>query len=249
MRKILLLLGLILASQWAQSQLRKNEKLVYVASYNLSGLLTKFAEVNLETEPVKTAKNEYLHFSMQVATYSKWDSFFKMRDIYECYVHPYTLKPSLFFKTINEGSYSQNQKYVFNHTKNTVVCTSKINKKDEIVTTRNIHPATQDIISNLFKIRVLNYTGYPTGKIFYLKLLFDEREYTVYIKYLGIENTSAGCLGKRECIKIAVSGNMESINKNKANVVWITNDERRIPALIKFNVKVGTGQLTLAKMS
>lgn len=249
MKKIILLFTILIISHNGIAQLQPNEKLVYTASYNLSGLLTRFGEVSLETEQVKTDKNNYLHFTFQAATYSKWDSYFKMRDLYECYVHPYTLKPSLYIRKINEGGYSLQEKYLFNWATNTVVCTSKRNEHAEVTNTRTVSPVTQDIISSLYKLRVLNYTGFRVGKTLYLRILFDEKEHLLSIRYLGTEKIRAGILGSKDCIKLAVSTNSSALKNNSGNVIWLTNDTRRIPALIKFDVRVGSGQLELSKLN
>ena len=72
------------------------EKLVYTASYNMSGILTDIAQVKMETSEVKTSKSTLLRLKCTAATYKKWDNFFKIRDLYESYVNPKTLTPYLY---------------------------------------------------------------------------------------------------------------------------------------------------------
>lgn len=79
------------------------EKLIFTASYNMSGLLTDLAQVTMETSEVKTSKNTFLRLKFKARTYSKWDKFFKINDLYESYVNPTTLKPYLYKREINEG--------------------------------------------------------------------------------------------------------------------------------------------------
>ena len=93
--------------------IKSGEKLVYAGSYNMSGLMTQLAQVTMSTETVSTSKNAYLHLSCELSTYSKWDSFFKIRDIYESYVNPANLKPSLYKRSIDEGGYTKKEKYAF----------------------------------------------------------------------------------------------------------------------------------------
>ena len=89
------------------------EKLVFAGSYNMSGLMTQLAQVTLSTDIVSTSKNSYLHLNCELATYAKWDKFFKIRDLYESYVDPITLKPSLYKRSIDEGGWTKKEKYVF----------------------------------------------------------------------------------------------------------------------------------------
>ena len=90
--------------------IKSGEKLVFAGSYNMSGLMTQLAQVTMSTENVTTAKNTYLHLSCELSTYSKWDSFFKIRDLYESYVNPTTLKPSLYKRNIDEGGWTKKEK-------------------------------------------------------------------------------------------------------------------------------------------
>ena len=97
-----------------------NEKLTYTASYNMSGILTDIAQVTMQTSSIKTSKATLLRLKCNAATYSKWDNFFKIRDLYESYVNPKTLTPYLYNRDINEGGYFKAMKYTFSHKNKTV---------------------------------------------------------------------------------------------------------------------------------
>ena len=69
-----------LSSCFIQSQnnaIGPNEKLVFTASYNMSGLLTDLAQVTMETSEVKTSTSTLLRLKGKARTYTKWDSFLK----------------------------------------------------------------------------------------------------------------------------------------------------------------------------
>ena len=93
--------------------------------------MTQLAQVTMTTETVATAKNSYLHLYCELSTFSKWDKFFKIRDIYESYVNPTTLKPSLYKRSINEGGYTKTEKYLFKSDGKTIISTSKRKNKPE----------------------------------------------------------------------------------------------------------------------
>ena len=88
-----------------------NEKLTFTASYYMSGLYTDLAQITMHASLVKTKTSEYLRLKCIGSTFSSMDSFFKIRDLYESYVNPKTLKPSLFKRAIDEGGYVKNIKY------------------------------------------------------------------------------------------------------------------------------------------
>src|SRR6478672_497573 len=129
--KQFVLICCLFAALTGHAQVKSGEKFVYAASYNMAGLMTQLAQVKLETNTIKTAKNSYLHLSCEAVTFSKWDSFFKIRDLYESYVNPATLKPSMYKRDIAEGGYTKKEKYIFSNGGRTVSSTVQKQKKAE----------------------------------------------------------------------------------------------------------------------
>jgi hypothetical protein len=222
---------------------KSGEKLVYAGSYNMSGLMTQLAQVTMSTETVSTSKNAYLHLSCELSTYSKWDSFFKIRDIYESYVNPANLKPSLYKRSIDEGGYTKKEKYAFKG--NTVNSTTKRKNKPETQKTFAIGGATQDVISLLYKVRTIDFSKFKVGQTQNLMIVFDEKQIPVTLKFMGKETVNAGNLGRKECYKLSIGAKTDALRGKDKNLIWLTADANKIPALLKFSIPVGTGQLTL----
>jgi hypothetical protein len=227
--------------------IKAGEKLVYTGSYNMSGLMTQLAQVTMATENVSTSKNTYLHLSCELSTYSKWDSFFKIRDIYESYVNPGTLKPSLYKRSIDEGGYTKKEKYVFKG--NTINSTVKKRNRPETQKTFTIGGSTQDVVSLLYKLRSMDLSKFKVGQTQSLMIVFDEKQIPVTLKYMGKETVNAGNLGKKECYKISIGAKTDALKGKDKNLIWLTADNKKIPALLKFSIPVGTGQLTLTSAS
>lgn len=223
--------------------IKSGEKLVFAGSYNMSGLMTQLAQVTMSTETVATAKNTYLHLSCELSTYSKWDSFFKIRDIYESYVNPVNLKPSLYKRSIDEGGYTKKEKYAFKG--NTVSSTVKRRKKPETQKTFTIGGSTQDVISLLYKVRTMDFSKFKVGQTHSLMIVFDEKQIPVTLKYMGKETVNAGNLGKKECYKLSIGAKTDALRGKDKNLIWLTADAKKVPALLKFSIPVGTGQLVL----
>ncbi|MGL2962363.1 DUF3108 domain-containing protein [Flavobacterium sp. RSB2_4_14] len=241
---ILFLFFFITSVTTVKSQtIKSGEKLVFAGSYNMSGLMTQLAQVTMSTETVSTAKNSYLHLNCELSTYSKWDSFFKIRDIYESYVNPTNLKPSLYKRSIDEGGYTKKEKYVFKG--NTVNSTTKRKNKPETQKTVAIGSSTQDVISLFYKVRTMDFSKFKEGQTVSLTIVFDEKQIPVTLKYMGKETVSAGNLGKKECYKISIGAKTDALRGKDKNLIWFTADAKKIPALLKFSIPVGTGQLTL----
>ncbi|SHJ50376.1 Protein of unknown function [Arenibacter nanhaiticus] len=224
---------------------KSGEKLVYAASYNISGLLTQLAQVTMEVQEVKTSKSTMLHLKCTAATFEKWDSFFKIRDLYEAYVNPKTLKPVLYKRDVYEGGYIKKEKYIFNYTKRTVK--SSVSKKNGIVkeTIVPIDYNTNDVISTLYQLRNMDISKAKPGDKLSLKVIFDNTEKNVAVKYVGKEDIVLKDLGKTTCYKIQLLTQEAKLQGKGENIIYLTADAKKLPALIKFSIPVGSGQLTL----
>ena len=223
------------------------EKLVYVGSYNMSGLMTQLAQVTLSTETVTTSKSAFLHLNCELSTYAKWDKFFKIRDLYESYVDPETLKPSLYKRSIDEGGYTKKEKYIFKG--NTVTSTVKKRNKPETTKTFTIGGATQDVISIMYKLRTMDLSKMKAGQTQSFTIIFDEKQIPVTVKLLGTDMVAAGSLGQKNCYKLSIGAKTDALKGKDKNLIWLTADAKKIPALMKFSIPVGTGQLTLSSAS
>ena len=223
------------------------ERLVYAGSYNMSGLMTHLAQVTMSTEMVNTSKNAYLHLSCELSTFSKWDKFFKIRDIYEAYVNPSSLKPSLYKRSIDEGGYTKKEKYVFKG--NTITSTLKKKNAPERERKLTIGASTQDAISLLYKVRTLDFSKMKAGQTKSFTIVFDEKEIPVTLKFMGTETVDAGNLGDKVCYKLSIGARTDALRGKDKNLIWLTADAKKVPALMKFSIPVGTGQLALTSAS
>jgi hypothetical protein len=219
------------------------EKLIFVGSYNMSGLMTQLAQVTLSTEMVNTSKNSYLHLNCELATYAKWDKFFKIRDSYESYVDPISLKPSLYKRSIDEGGWTKKEKYTFKG--NSVTSTSKRKNSPETTKTFSVGSSTQDVVSLMYKLRTMDIAKMKTGQSQSFVAVFDEKQIPVTVKLLGTETVSAGNLGSKNCYKLSIGAKTDVLKGKDKNLIYLTADAKKVPVLMKFSIPVGTGQLAL----
>jgi len=229
------------------------EKLSFTASYNMSGILTELAQVTMETSEVKTSKSTILRLKCTATTYSKWDNFFKIRDIYESYVNPKTLTPYLYKRDISEGGYNKFVQYKYNHNSKTVASLIRKKKREggtyDIKKTVPISVNANDIVTTIYKLRQLNFSDTINGSNDSFTVLFDNKETTVSFTYLGKETINT-TIGDKECYKLAISIQGTDVLKgNNSNLLWLTADENKIPIYAKFKIPVGNGELKIKSVS
>tara|TARA_R110002111_G_scaffold75819_2_gene120201 strand:- start:27289 stop:28068 length:780 start_codon:yes stop_codon:yes gene_type:complete len=247
---IFVFIAFICLNNFAQNKtIAAGEKLVYTASYNMSGLLTDIAQVKMETSKIKTSKSTLLRLKCTAVTYKKWDNFFKIRDLYESYVNPKTLTPYLYKRDISEGGYYKFMQYKYNH-KSKLVKSLKRKKNKEGKTwdeNKNIKigASTKDLVSTLYSIRNMDIHKASPGDQQNFTVLFDNKEIIITVKYLKKETISTK-LGSKECYKLALSIKGSDILKgNNNNLLWLTADDNKIPVYAKFKIPVGNGELKI----
>ena len=251
MKYILLMVSLLATtiSTAQNTSVGTNEKLTFSASYNMSGLLTELAQVTMETSEVKTSKSTLLKLKCTAATYSKWDSFFKIRDLYESYVSPNSLTPYLYKRDIYEGGYEKFMQYKFKHQTKTVESIKRKKRKDgttwEEKKNLKLGSSTKDLVSTIYNIRNLDIHKAKPGDTQVFNVVFDNKEVAINVKYLSKETITTS-IGKKECYKLAISINNSDVLKgNNDNLLWLTADANKIPVYAKFKIAVGSGELKI----
>ncbi|HKK12606.1 MAG TPA: DUF3108 domain-containing protein [Flavobacteriaceae bacterium] len=229
-----------------------NEKLVFSASYNISGLPTEIAQVTMETSKVNTSSSTLMRLKCSAATYSSFDSYFKIRDLYESYVSPKSLTPYLYKRDINEGTYNKFEQYKFNHKSRHVERTMRKKKRSgdiEEKKTVTISDNTRDIVSTIYHIRNFDFQNANPGAVQKFSFLFDNQPMTINVKYLSKETLNTD-IGRKECYKMAISLNKSDILKgNNDNLLWLTADANKVPVYAKFKIAVGSGELNIKSAS
>ncbi|MCK5815575.1 MAG: DUF3108 domain-containing protein [Flavobacteriaceae bacterium] len=239
------------SSSQANKYIKSGERLVFIASFKMSGVMTDIAEIKMETSTVKTKTRELLRLKCTATTYASWDDFFKVRDLYESYVNPTTLMPSLFKRSIDEGGYKKQIKYLFKRKSGIAAATYNRKGSNNVKTEIQIEDNTLDIVSTIYKTRVLDYENMHIGQTISIDLIIDRKIQTAQIKYLGKETIKIAKYGSKECYKLSVgfiaAKELKKIKGNK--FIWITADNNRLPALIKATIPVGSAQLRLSNFT
>jgi hypothetical protein len=94
-------------------------------------------------------------------------------------------------------------------------------------------------------VRTIDFNKFKVGQTQNLMIVFDEKQIPVTLKFMGKETVNAGNLGKKECYKLSIGAKTDALKGKDKNLIWLTADAKKIPALLKFSIPVGTGQLTL----
>ena len=244
---LLIPIVLSLTSSTTAITISENESLTFVASYNMAGTMTKMGEVKMTTARVTTkSKKEFLHLKFIASTYSSIDDFFKVRDLYESYINPTTLKPSLFNRSIEEGIYKKKVKYKFKW--NESVVKTDIDKFDGYPSsnTTPIPSKVYDLVSAIYRVRKLDFRTKSPGYKAKLNVIVDGKIHQMLITYVGSSTKSVSGKGSVPCheldLKIADGGLNKAQGKKR---LWLTADNAQVPVLIEAHLPIGKVNLKL----
>jgi hypothetical protein len=208
------------------------EKITYTIFYNVIGLYVNAGDAQFAVTP--TQWEGAPAFALTATGYSnrRYDWIFKVRDKYESIVDTKTLMPYYFSRSINEGSFHQNQNLTFNQKANQV-----ITQKGESFKAAD---CTFDVISAIYAARNLDFENLQVNEKVYLSFFLDNELFPSYFKYLGKEIVQTK-FGKFKAIKIApllVKGTM--FEGGERMTIWVTDDENHIPIRIETPIIVGS---------
>jgi len=206
------------------------ERLTYALSYLNMRAGTAVMEVR-EAPPVAG------HPALKLLTTAKSSpvvtKFYPVDNRVESTIDADTLAPYRLIFQRREGKKHNDFDVTFHHDQHTVTSI-----KDGNGETLPIPPNTHDLISCLYYVRSL--PSIQPGSPVVLNIHHDKKNYRVEVRVEGTERLRM-VSGERETIRLLVIMPFQGLFLNEGNIrVWLTNDERRVPVMMKAKVIIGS---------
>lgn len=221
----------------------RGEKFIFRVYYDsfLTGKVTAGeASVEVKKEPKIIGGRPTYHVEGIGKSKGAFNLFFKVNDRFETFIDEEALIPWLFIRRTHEGDYIMNDDITFDHYKKIA-----ISRK----TQKPIPDNVQDIISAFYWARNIDISKAKYGDEFPFKFFLDDSTYTSKIVYLGKEEIKIST-GTYKAIKIkpmVATGN--TFDDQFPMVIWVSDDENRIPLLGKSEILVGSVKMELISYS
>jgi hypothetical protein len=218
---------------------RKGERLEYNVSYGW--LDAGEAVIEIKKEQHNIAGRPVMHVVGTGTSQGTFNWFFKVRDRYETYMDEQGVFPWIFVRDIHEGGFDLKQYYTFDHYKKKV----KTDKGKEF----EVPLAVQDMISSFYRARAIDFSNVKPGQVFEIQAFVDNEVWPLKIKYLRNERISIE-RGTFDCMVFVPVVQTGRIFKEEEDMmVWVTNDQNKIPVLAKASVLVGSIDMELRDFS
>ena len=247
MKKYLILSNLMciaVLSMYAQSThsaFGPGEKLSYKVYYSLFKLQAGTATFEIKDALKKVNGRDCYNIVGVGKTTDAADMFFMVRDHYESYMDAESLMPWRFVRVVNEGGFKFDDFIRFDPIAKTAV--SK-RSKDQ---THQMPETFHDVLTALYYFRTIDWSQAYPQQIFEIDIFLDDKIYAGGVKYLGKETIKTD-MGRFKCIKLqpnVISGNV--FKEDAKMVLWVTDDENRIPIRIESDIVVGSVKADLTE--
>ena len=204
------------------------EKLVFDVKYG-------FVTAGIGTMEIprikKISGRDSYYVLFTVNTVPSFDWVFKVRDRYETYLDKDALFPWRFEQHIREGNYSRDFSAFFDQRKG-----KAITSEGEYPIPKNVN----DILSAFYFVRTMDFSKMKINERLNLQNFYKNKVYDLDVRYLGKETVDVPA-GKFDCIVVEPLVKEGGLFKSEGSIViYLTNDEARIPVRVKTKVIIGS---------
>jgi hypothetical protein len=239
MKKLFLLILFTSQVQGQNSLPYKNGELItYKVTYGL--LHAGFASLKVENSKINGKQG--LHVIGTGWSVGIMDLLFPVRDNYESYFDPNTMRPQRFIRNIKEGGHTKNKEILFDFKD---LNATVINYKKQIKKDYPIHNNVKDMMMAVYYFRNLDFNKLETGEIISIDLFFDEEIHSIKIIVKGRERlqTKFGHINTLVIMPLVQKGRV--FKENESVTIWFSDDENKIPVRLKASILVGSIKMDL----
>ena len=165
---------------------------------------------------------------------------YKVEDRYETLLDVTGLFPWKFVQTVREGKYKRDFSAVFDQVNNIAYAEDKHYP---------IPPYVHDVVSAFYYIRTLDYSASRIGQKSMLENFYKDSTYSLAVKFLGRQRIEVDA-GTYDCIILEPLIKEGGLFKSEGRVlVWLTDDERKIPIKVSTKIIIGSIDAELREYS
>jgi Protein of unknown function (DUF3108) len=222
-------------SRPAAAPLFVGEELVFEVRW--MGLLAGNASMAVSGQVVRDGHDVY-HIRTLAETSPFFSFFYTVRDMGETFIDARELFPWYFHLDQREGSHVNRRTVTFDQRRGVAVYTRNKNAPEAV----KVPLGVQDSISSFYVLRTMSL---HVGQSIHMKTFSNGRTYDVEVQILRREQVDT-YWGPVDALVVRPLMRFEDVLRQKGEVlIWLTDDERRLPVRMKTAIKVGSIEATL----
>jgi len=214
---------------------KEGEKLTFDIKY---GFVTAGIAVMEIPRIRRLSGRDVYHIVFEVNSVPSFDWIYKVRDRYETYLDVKGLFPWRFEQHIREGSFSRDFSAFFDQRKG-IAKTSQGQYEVPLY--------VNDILSAFYIARTYDYSDMKVGDVIPMQNFYKDKVHDLNVKYLGKERITVDA-GTFDCIVVEPLVQEGGLFKSEGSIViWLTDDDLKVPVKVKTKVVVGSIDAELSK--
>lgn len=220
------------------------EKLDFVLSYNWHAVVTDVASASVQLDTVVFEGKKAWHSVLTARTAAFFDIFFKVRERFDSWFLD-GVQPRKFIRDTHEGSYFAYNLY--NYDASVIHASLDSQTLGKRSAELPYDGATFDLPALLYYTRNMDVSSLKEGNTYHIKFAIDEDMSVLTLTFKGREKKYSKGVGTVSCMKFGCSVMAgEMFEGNEDAILWISDDENRIPVYFYAPLRVGGvgGRLT-----
>jgi hypothetical protein len=218
---------------------KAGEKLTYEISWSNVVRAGK-AEMEVRNETGSDGRAVY-HIISRARSAGLVKRFYKVSDTVESVIDGKNLRSLSYRLDQNHGKRHRKRTMTFNPEEGTVLVVNNTQRA-----TYSVPDDAQDALSSLYYVR--SRTDFTVGKPILVNVHEDGKTWAVEVHTLGKELIKTPA-GEFNTVKLKTYPKYEGVFQNKGEIfIWLTDDSRRVPVLMKSTISIGSIVSTLVEM-
>jgi hypothetical protein len=217
------------------------EQIRYTVSYNWGPVWVDAGLVTFSVTSELFRGKPSWHLKGTGKSFASYDLLFKVRDYFDSWIDPETFKSYDFRRNVSEGGYTLLNTLYFDYVSQKIISNTKCKNRSQRTDTLPMAPCTFDMLSAIYYTRTLDFSNLNPEIKRHVKVIIDDASFEIYIRPLGKEIVESTDGKQYRCIKFAAKMVQGTIFKGDEDIlVWVTDDENKIPVYIEAKIIVGT---------
>ncbi len=225
------------------------EKMEFVLHYKWGGINTDVGSATVSLDTLTYNGDKTFLCSANGRTTKFFDRIFKVREDFKSWFTCDGLVPLKFTRDTYEGGYQAKNTYYYirNIAEPCILAEVYSSKRGQRYMELPLTRCTFDLPALFFFARNMDFDAVEPGKKYPMTFAIDDDVYNVYFILHGRETIKVKGLGTVNTIKFAAKLLEGEVFKGEEDmIIWVTDDENRLPVLFEAPLLVGvaTGRMT-----
>lgn len=267
MKKILLSLASAIFSTFIFAQnpslpFKAGEKIEVTLNYKW-GIKADIATLSFNLQQGTHSGTPCFHILLNARTNSFFDSFYKVRDVYESKFE-YDLDPLYAMRSVSEGNFTAHNDYTWSADKKTLYAkVSKSTMPAPVDTAFHSNETIRDIINMIYSLRAADINSIVAGKPVSMLIAMDRNITRATCSFVRKEVRQIDGMGKFNTVCLAMNlkrvGGDFPQGETKLTVptggdskntiyIWLSDDENRVPLYLSVPISVGKLEIRTTKL-